>query len=163
MKRSFKFIALTSCMLLIISCKKQNLLPSTDRETSQNEFANLNADVEIISQYFVIAFNKADSTKLSNLYAKDAKMFLPNQKAVQGRKNIKTAFHHLFKDGVPTFTMKTNGVWGNDELLIAEKEYTLSDIKGNILDTGKSLEYYIKEDNTWKIYRDCINSDMPLE
>ncbi|MBP6100211.1 MAG: nuclear transport factor 2 family protein [Flavobacterium sp.] len=151
------------CILSVISCKKQNLLPSTDAETSKTEFANLREEIETISEDFVIAFNKADSTRLSSYYAKEAKMMLPNEKAVSGREKIKSVFHSWFKVGTPTFTMQTVDVWGNEEMMIAEKSFTFSDEKGTIIDSGKSLEYYIKEEGEWKIFRDCYNSDFPVK
>lgn len=149
------------CILLVTSCKKQNLLPTTDAETTKNEFANLKEEIELESENFVIAFNKGDSIRISNFYAKDAKMMLPNEKAVTSREKIRSVFHHWFQAGTPTFTMKTIDIWGNDEMMIAEKEFSFSDEKGTIIDSGKSLEYYIKEDGDWKIFRDCYNSDFP--
>jgi ketosteroid isomerase-like protein len=151
------------CILLVIGCKKQNLLPSTDAETTKNECANLREEIEVVSEDFVIAFNKADSVRLSNFYAKEAKLLLPNAKAATGRKQILSVIHGWLQQGNATFTMQTVDVWGNDEMMIAEKSFAFSDEKGAIIDSGKSLEYYVKEEGEWKIFRDCYNSDFPAK
>ena len=85
----------------------------------------------------------------------------PNAKAVEGRDNIKKLFGQWLKAGVPPITLTTIGVWGNDNLLTAEVEYCFTGKDGKIMDQGKALELFKKEDGKWKLYRDCYNSDMP--
>ena len=64
---------------------------------------------------------------------------------------------------MPSPTLKLNLVelWGDENNLTAEDDWTMTDKDGKLVDEGKSIEVYKKEDSTWKLLRDCYNSDMP--
>ena len=119
------------------------------------------AGIEARSKVYVDALNKGDSVGLANCYTKDAKFMQPNGKSVAWRENIQKLFSQWMKAGVPKISIKTIEVWGNAEALAAEEEWTMTDKEGKIIDTGKAIEIYKKEDNVWKLYRDCYNSDLP--
>ncbi|MGH2665436.1 YybH family protein [Flavobacterium sp.] len=146
-------ILLVFIVLLILGCKN----------SSKKKFdsAEAKASIEARGKVFVDAFNKGDSVGLANCYTKDAKFMQPNGKSIAWRENIQKLFGQWMKAGVPKFSMKTIDVWGNAEALAAEEEWTMTDKEGKIIDSGKSIEIFKKEDGVWKLYRDCYNSDLP--
>jgi uncharacterized protein (TIGR02246 family) len=152
-------VILMTLILVSISCKKE-----TEATTEVKPAFNLEeakTAIEAAGQTFVMAMNKGDSITLANCYTKDAKMMGPNEKAVIGRPAIQKVFSGWIKGGMPTFTMKTIEIWGNEEMMVAEEEWTFSDKDGKILDSGKSIEIFKMEDGKWRMYRDCYNSDLP--
>lgn len=152
-------IILVALILVTISCKKETEA-TTDVKTTFN-LDEAKTAIETAGQTFVIAMNKGDSITLANCYTTDAKMMGPNEKAVIGRPAIQKVFSGWIKGGMPTFTMKTIEIWGNEEMMAAEEEWAFSDKDGKILDSGKSIELFKMEDGKWRMYRDCYNSDMP--
>ncbi|SHG71207.1 conserved hypothetical protein [Flavobacterium fluvii] len=153
-------VVLIALILVTISCKKETEVATEIKSTFNLDEAK--AAIETAGQTFVIAMNKGDSIALANCYTTDAKMLGPNQKAIIGRPAILKTFSGWIKEGVPTFTMKTIEIWGNEEMMAAEEEWTFSDKDGKILDSGKSIELFKMEDGKWRLYRDCYNSDLPI-
>jgi len=153
-------VLLVALIFVTISCKKETVTTTEVKTTFNLDEAK--AAIEAAGQTFVIAVNKDDSTAVANCYTTDAKMMGPNEKAIVGRPAIKKVFGNWIKSGMPTLTMKTVEIWGNEELMAAEEEWAFSDKDGKILDSGKSIELFKMENGKWKIFRDCYNSDMPI-
>ncbi len=154
-----KFI-LVALILVTTSCKKETEATTEVKSTFNLDEAK--AAIETAGQTFVIAINKGDSITLANCYTTDAKMMGPNEKAMIGRPAIQKVFSGWIKSGMPTFTMKTIEIWGNEEMMAAEEEWSFSDKDGKILDSGKSIELFKMEDGKWRLFRDCYNSDLPI-
>ena len=153
-------VILVALIFVTISCKKaEEKAPAEVKPTF--DLAEAKTAIEVAGQTFVMAMNKGDSITLANCYTKDAKMMAPNEKAVIGRTAIQKVFSGWIKSGMPTFTMKTIEIWGNEEMMAAEEEWAFSDKDGKILDSGKSIELFKMEDGKWRMFRDCYNSDLP--
>ncbi|WP_136666732.1 nuclear transport factor 2 family protein [Flavobacterium sp. H122] len=114
------------------------------------------------SNIYVDAVNKKDSVGLSHCYTVDAKLMAPNEKSAEGRAAIQKMMGGWMKTGMPHLSIETVEVWGDDNALTAEEIWTFKDKDGKILDQGKAVEVYKKEDGVWKLHRDCFNSDMPM-
>lgn len=146
----------------VLGCKKTDAPPPTSKNTTTFDMMAAKTAIETQGEIFVSAMNKGDSIALANCYTTDAKLMQPNGKAVVGRKNIQKLFGQWINGGMPKFEMNTIEVWGNENEMTAEEEWTFTDKDGKVLDKGKSLELFKMEDGKWKMYRDCYNSDMPL-
>ncbi len=160
-----KKMYLTSLLLVLclIGCKKTESTTVATENNAKFDMAAAKTAIDAENQIFVKAINRCDSMAVANCYTADAKLMQPNAKAVEGRDNIKKLFGQWMKSGLPSMTLTTAGVWGNDSLLTAEVEYCFADKDGKVLDQGKALELFKKEDGRWKLYRDCYNSDMPAK
>ena len=110
---------------------------------------------------FMEAWNKGDSTGVANCYRADAKVMPPNTAAVSGKDNIVHFLAENFKFA-PAMKITTNNLFGNDDLLVEDGSWVLMDKQGKTVDQGKQVEVWKKEDGTWKLLRDCFNSDMPV-
>ncbi|CAN5383586.1 hypothetical protein BH09BAC3_BH09BAC3_14050 [soil metagenome] len=119
-------------------------------------------EIEAINQSFSEALSKSDSVGLSEFYTLDAKMMGPNGPALVGRDNIRAGFGGMIKGGIAKVTLKTLNVWGNSEYLTEEGELTLAIAGGQVVDQGKFLALWKKEDGKWKLFRDMYSSDLPV-
>ncbi len=153
-------VVLVALILVTLSCKKAET-PVIEVKPAF-DLAEARTAIETAGETFVIALNRGDSITLANCYTTDAKMMGPNEKSVIGRPSIQQKFTGCIKAGIPTFTMKTIDIWGNEEMMAAEEQWAFSDKDGKILDSGKSIELFKKEDGKWRMYRDCYNSDLPV-
>jgi ketosteroid isomerase-like protein len=154
-------VVLVALILVTFSCKKAEDSASAEVKVAFDLVEAKDA-IETAGETFVMAMNKGDSITLANCYTTDAKMMGPNAKSVIGRTAIRKVFSDWIKSGMPTFTMKTIEIWGNEEMMAAEEEWAFSDKDGKILDFGKSIELFKMENGKWRMYRDCYNSDMPI-
>jgi len=111
---------------------------------------------------FMEAMAKKDSVGLANCYTTDAKWMMGNMSPVSGKSAIQSFFSGVIK-GSPIDQIKvtTADVWGNENMLAEEGMYSFLDKSGKEVDHGKFIALYRKENGTWKMFRDCPNSDMP--
>lgn len=157
MKQGFFFaMVLVTGSIFMTSCKNEEAKPAFDLTEAK-------AAIEARSKVYVDALNNKDSVGLANCYTSDGKFMAPNEKSVVGRANIQKLVGQWMKSGMPNFSIETVEVWGNDEVLAAEENWSFKDKDGKIVDQGKAIEVYKKEDGVWKLHRDCFNSDMPLQ
>jgi uncharacterized protein (TIGR02246 family) len=160
MKRTYLLPAVCmSIIIFIIGCKKADSAPVD--ETPPFDMVAAKTSIETQGIAFTEALNKGDAMAVSDCYTSDAKLMPPNGEAINGRENIRQAYADWIKTGVPTFSMHTVDVWGNEDQMTAEEEWKFSDTDGKVVSKGKSLELFKMEDGKWKLYRDCYNYDMP--
>ena len=163
-KKYFFIFSILSIILSLSSCKKNGMITSDeeDQEVAEARITESRNEVVARGEIFVIAINNGDSLAAANCYTRDAKIMRPNSKPIVGRTNILKAFSQRLNQGKLRFSMKTVSVFGDGiTTLTAEEEWMLSDEQGKIIDEGKSLEVYKKEDGKWKMFRDCFNSNLP--
>ena len=153
-------IACLSLILVSMSCKKAEETPA---ETAKPAFDLAAAKTAVDARYreFEKAFNAKDSVGLANCYTTDAKFMQPNDKSMEGRPAIQKGFGMWFKGETPTLKLNLVELWGDENNLTAEDAWTMTDKDGKVVDEGKSLEVYKMEEGTWKLLRDCYNSNMP--
>lgn len=108
---------------------------------------------------FETAFNAKDAGALANCYTTDAKLMGPDNKTVEGKDNIAKMFAEWFKGDTPKIRLTLVETWGNEANLTAENTWEMT-VNGEVVDTGKAIEVYKKEDGKWRIMRDCYNSDQ---
>ena len=117
-------------------------------------------EIDEANREYVDFFNAGYSKGLANMFTKDAKSMEPNEPSFTGRNKIETHFADMMNAGAIKLQVLTIGLWGNEKLLTEEGEYTLADKNGNELDKGKYITLWIKANGEWKLFRDCVNSDL---
>jgi uncharacterized protein (TIGR02246 family) len=157
MKKRILLVVLTVISFVFTtSCKKE-----TEVTTPTFDLAAAKTEVEARAKVFVEALNSKDSVGLANCYTADAKFMQPNDKTVEGRANIQKLFGMWMKGPMMQIRIHIVEVWGDENMLAAENDWSFLDQSGKTVDTGKSLEIYKKEEGVWKLHRDCYNSDLP--
>ncbi len=145
----------------LVGCKKED--GKTVAETAVAfDMETAKGAVKASYTEFETAFNAGDATALSNCYTADAKFMQPNDKAIEGRDNIRNMFTDWFKGDKVKIKLNVVEVWGNETNITAENTWVMTAMDGNVVDSGKSLEVYKMEDGKWRLLRDCFNSDLPL-
>lgn len=118
--------------------------------------------IEERNKLFMDLFGKSDSIGLANLYTNDAKFMMANAESAVGRNNIQSAFAGFLNAGIAKIELKTVGLWGDKNMLVSEDNWKLFTKDGTEVDHGKALVIWKKEDGEWKLFRDIINSDLPV-
>jgi len=163
MKNRFKFLSslpalvVIAAMLLTTSCSapQKDTPPAFDLTAAKQE-------IEAANRNFMEVLSKGDSVGLANCYTSDAKFMSPNAPAFVGRSNIQTAIAGFINAGITKAELKAVEVWGTADLLAEEGELTLATKDGVQVDKGKYIVLWKKEDGKWKLFRDCVNSDLPV-
>lgn len=151
-------------LLTIVSCNNAG----NSNLTNENESKTFNIDsarkeIDEANHEFVDLFNKSDSVGLANMFTVDGKSMEPNEPAFVGRKKIQTHYSIVMNAGANKLGLVTTGLWGDEKMLAEEGEFTFMDKDGKQLDKGKYIVLWKREDGKWKLFRDCYNSDLPVQ
>lgn len=153
----FSLIAIVSCNDAVkptITIEKESNVFNIDIARKEIDKANLE---------FVDHFNKSDSIGLANMFTTDGKSMEPNEPSFIGRKAIQNHYSLVMNAGANKLGLVTTGLWGDSKMLAEEGEFTFIDKSGKQLDKGKYIVLWKIEDGKWKLFRDCYNSDLPLQ
>jgi ketosteroid isomerase-like protein len=142
-------------LLAIAGCSSQQKETAFDLDNAKKEIDEANRD-------FINLFNGGDSVALANMFTIDGKSMEPNEPAFIGRNQIQTHYSIVMKAGANKLGLLTTGLWGDENMLAEEGEFTFMDKDEKLLDKGKYIVLWRKEDGKWKLFRDCYNSDIPL-
>jgi ketosteroid isomerase-like protein len=136
------------------------------RETQQNvsEVFNLEQVQNLIKEK-TIRFTEAhitrDTAYLNNIVTLDARCYPPNSDAIVGRKAISELNEEWVNYGISEFVEKTEIFYGNEMYLIDEGTYYLRYGNDNIIDKGKYINIWTRENNQWKICSNIWNTSLP--
>lgn len=164
MKNSTKLltpIALT--LLLVFSFTSCNKKAEETKETiieSTFNLATAMAEIGAANKEFAAFVAATDSIGLSNLYTQDAKVMMTGAPSINGRNNIQSTMSGMMKSGISRLDLKTIEVWGTEDLITEEGEYSLFAGETKV-DYGKYMVLWKKEEGKWKLHRDVISSDVP--
>lgn len=151
-------------LLTIVSCNNaDNSLATTEKENNSFNIDSARKEIDKANLEFVDLFNKSDSVGLANMFTVDGKSMEPNEPAFVGRKKIQTHYSIVMNAGANKLGLVTTGLWGDEKMLAEEGEFTFIDKDGKQLDKGKYIVLWKMEDGKWKLFRDCYNSDLPLQ
>jgi len=145
----------TFMLLAIASCSSPQKETPFDLDKAKKE-------IEAANLEFINLFNSGDSVALANMFTIDGKSMEPNEPAFIGRSQIQTHYSIVMKAGANKLGLLTTGLWGDENMLAEEGEFTFMDKDDKLLDKGKYIVLWRKEDGKWKLFRDCYNSDLPL-
>lgn len=154
---SFSILAITSCN----NAEKSNT--TTKKESKVFNIDTARKEIDKANLEFVDLFNKSDSIGLANMFTSDGKSMEPNEPAFTGRKAIQTHYSIVMNAGANKLGLVTTGLWGDSKMLSEEGEFTFIDKNGKQLDKGKYIVLWKMEDGEWKLFRDCYNSDLPMQ
>ena len=152
------------CLLTVAGCndpEKSNT--TTGKETRPFNIDTARKEIDNANHNFMDLFNKSDSVGLANMFTVDGKSMEPNEPAFIGRSAIQTHYSGVMNAGANTLGLLTTGLWGDQTMLAEEGEFSFIDKNGRQLDKGKYIVLWKIEDGKWKLYRDCYNSDLPVQ
>lgn len=113
------------------------------------------------NQKFKQAVRDADSTTLASLYTRNAQILPPNGEAVRDSESIAQFWQSFFELGITEARPVTQEVIPMGEYALEVGEFSaLSD--DEVVDRGKIMLLWKREDGVWKMHRDTWNSSMPL-
>ena len=106
------------------------------------------------------AMNAGDADAIAALYAEDARLLPPNDKAMTGRDAVKAMFGAMIDSGA-SVELNPIEIESAGDVAYTVGTYVLS-IAGEVADRGKYVEIWRRSaDGTWLMSNDIWNSDMP--
>ena len=161
-KKWFGLIAFATCL---VACKNSGTTDAgtTSAATSNSSFS-LDAAKQTIDSAnlrFADAVRRGDSAMLGGYYHSDALFMLPNYEPI-AKANIAATMGGMIRMGIKDTKLSTTDLVGNEDLLLETGTYEMYGDNKMVIDKGKYLMAWKKEDGQWKIYRDIINTNLPM-
>ena len=102
---------------------------------------------------------RGDSNALTAHYEADAVIMPPNSELVKG-KDIIAVWGGAVRMGVKGFKLTTADVTGGGDIFTETGTFEMTGAENKMLDKGKYITVWKKDNGTWKIYRDIWNTSM---
>lgn len=134
---------------------------STDSSTAFN-LSDARKAIEADNAKFIVDVQNQDSAALDEHYASDAQFLMPNAEPIS-KANMKAAMGGMLRMGIKGLKLNMTDLVGNNDLLAETGTYEMFADKNTKIDNGKYIVIWKKENGNWKIYRDMINTSMPMQ
>lgn len=166
MKKTIKYVfPVVAGLFTVVTLNSCNEKASQKNETTAKSEFNMETaktEIEEANKNFMELFAKGDSVGLANAYTVDGKMMMAAAPSVVGRAKIQTAWHSMMSSGLTKAVLKTENIYGTEDLLAEEGLATLF-VKNNTVAEEKYIVLWKKEDGKWKLFRDIFNSNLPVK
>jgi len=166
MKKSTIFLTLAAVTLFFVSsitsCNNKTEEATETVVESTFNLTTAKTEIEAANKEFMVFFAASDSVGLANLYSQDAKFMMTGAPAISGRKNIQSILSGIMNSGISSIDLITIDVWGTENLITEEGELSLF-VGDSIVDQGKYIVLWKKEDGKWNLFRDIFNSNLAPE
>ena len=125
------------------------------------DLAQAQAAIEASNIDFMAKAKRGDVAALAMRYTEDAAFLVPNMPAVEGRKNIEGLLKGLLSV-VSELNLSLVDLEGDADMLVEKGLYNTKDKAGQPLDEGKYIIVWKKVGDEWLIFRDMINTNLPM-
>jgi ketosteroid isomerase-like protein len=117
--------------------------------------------VKDATKKFLNAVRVSNGEAIGALYHEDAKLYAPNSDVIEGRQPIVTFWMNTIRSGVKDMELETTDTESEGDLGYESGKYTIYGAERMILDRGKYIVVWKKDDDKWYLYRDIWNTSLP--
>jgi proline iminopeptidase len=133
------------------------ILPGDDTGTS---YQKARAAVIRVENELVRLLHKGEWDSVAAIYAIDATILPPGTSPIVGRQAISSFWHTAAIRGMSSIELQLMDLEISGELLIGKGKYQMNNRHAEIIDIGKFIAIYRKENNTWILQTDMFNSSL---
>jgi ketosteroid isomerase-like protein len=119
------------------------------------------AQIESGNADLAMALSQGRAGAVAALYTGDARMFPPNSDVVSGREAIQRFWQGAIDAGVRGLALTTMEIEEHGDSAHEVGKYSATGDGGKVLDTGKYVVIWKREQGRWHLHRDIWNTSMP--
>ena len=124
------------------------------------DLANAKKEIEAANVQLTELLAKGDSVGMAASYSSDGAFMGSNSPSLKGKENIASFWGGFIRTGFGV-SLTTLEVWGDENFITEEGLFEIKAKDGAVVDKGKYIVIWKKEDGKWKLHRDMSNSDLP--
>lgn len=113
-----------------------------------------------VENELVRLINKASWDSVAAIYATDATILASGSPPVTGQKAISSFWHTVSMRGMQTIELQFIDLEQSGNKLIVWGKYVMNNKQNEIIDIGKFMAIYKKENNKWRLQTDMFNTSM---
>lgn len=125
--------------------------------------ADIRGAVEKADRKFESTFVRGDAQGMADLYTKNAQLLPTNSGVIEGTQGIRDFWKGVMELGVKEAKLEPVEVEGLEDTAYEVGRYTLKGEGGQVMDQGKYVVIWKREDDRWKLHRDIWNTSMPAQ
>jgi uncharacterized protein (TIGR02246 family) len=116
--------------------------------------------IDEAAKTWIKAFEARDAGRVSSVYGEDGMILPPNAEVIQGTEGIMNFFKGMLDTGA-TLQLENQETIVDGKLGYRMGLYKVFAKDGAMLDRGKYMEIWRKQDDKWWLYRDTWNTSLP--
>jgi uncharacterized protein (TIGR02246 family) len=117
--------------------------------------------IAAVNHEFVTALARGDARGVAALYTANGQLLPTHSDFVTGPQAIQGFWQAVIDMGIRGGTLETLELEAHGETAYEVGKYTLRGSAGELLDTGKYIVVWKREEGRWKLHRDAWNSSLP--
>lgn len=122
---------------------------------------DVTSEITEANKGFMEAFNSGDANALAKNYTSNAKLYPSNSDVIEGQEAIEGFWNAVMNMGIKKALLETVTAESFGNIAIEEGRYKLYVEGDQIVDQGKYIVTWKKEDGQWKLQRDIWNTSNP--
>ena len=151
-KHIYSITIILIILVLLVNCAPRE----EDNLKVRNEISSANEN-------FMTAFSQGDAAGVAALYTENGQVLPPNSEFVTGKEAIQAFWQTIIDMGIKEINLEIIEVDGHGNTAIEISKYTLRGDGEQVIDKGKYIVIWKKENGQWKLHRDIFNSSMPAQ
>ena len=113
------------------------------------------------NKLFMDAFADGDAEKVAGFYTANCRFLPDNSHPVDGRANVQELLQSMMDGGVSSIELITCEVEDCGDTAVEVGRVVMRGGDDEILDDGKFIVIWKKQDDGWRLHRDIVNSSLP--
>lgn len=122
---------------------------------------DVTSEIKGANKSFMEAFNNGDAEAVASHYTENGSLYPPNSDVLTGYETIATFWGGAMSMGVGKVLLETITAEGYGNIAIEEGRYKLFAPGDMLIDHGKYIVTWEKQDNKWKLVKDIWNTNNP--
>ena len=113
------------------------------------------------NKLFMDAFAAGDTEKVAGFYTANCRFLPDNSHPVDGRVNVQELLQSMMDGGVSSVELITWEVEDCGDTAVEVGRVVMRGDDDEIVDDGKFIVIWKKENDGWRLHRDIVNSSLP--
>lgn len=113
------------------------------------------------NKLFMDAFSAGDAEKVAGFYTANCRFLPDNSDPVDGRANVQGLLQSMMDGGVSSVELITWEVEDCGDTAVEVGRVVMRGDDDEIVDDGKFIVIWKKENDCWRLHRDIVNSNLP--
>lgn len=122
---------------------------------------NVTSEIKEANKGFMETFNSGDANALAMKYTTNAKLYPSNSDVIEGQKAIEKFWKAAMNTGIKKALLETVTAESFGNIVIEEGRYKFYVEGDQLVDQGKYIVTWKKEDGQWKLHKDIWNTTNP--
>ena len=117
--------------------------------------------INAINQLFTDAFSAGDAEKVAGFYTANCRFLPDNGDPVDGRARVQELLQSMMDGGVSSVELITWEVEDCGDTAVEVGRVIMRGDADELIDDGKFIVIWKKEEGGWRLHRDIVNSSLP--